>query len=560
LLAIGVIATLVVGWQVAAFANHTVSLAGSNFEIEDSVDLPLNRPSDPPPAPPGANLTVEHAAPSLDWMNVDNIRVVDAINGTGDNSFGQGSKEDTTDPTVVQDGIPPNKSDLRNFGVYLETNAAGRFLNVYWHRVQDPSGTTNMDFEFNANVCEDDGTGCSANGETPARLAGDVLIQYDLTNGGTRPELFLSKWVTAASAAADPDIPNTAGQACEASNSFPCWGDRTNLSASGDAAGSINNVPITAANSDGLGAMSARTFGEAQIDFDAIAGDDPCVGFGSAYLKSRSSDSFTAAMKDFTPPEALNFNNCGKVIIRKDTNPEDTDEDPATGPQFNYTTTNVATPATFSLGDEGVQTYTNVPLGSGKTVTETLPPPPTGGWAFVSVDCSASNLDGLGGEPASDLTINGRTVTFTLNDAADILDCTYTNELRTTSITSAQSFVPQDLATITGDPPSGFTGTVDFKLYSGNNCGATSGTLLADMPNRPLNGTTSGSFATTNNDGDDTDAGTADTIDGHTITQPGGTFSWKVDYVPGTDTVHPAQTFCKEVSTLTINNNFTPTP
>jgi hypothetical protein len=307
--------------------------------------------------------------------------VIDAINGTGDNSFGEGSKEDTTDPTVVSDGIPPNKSDLRNFGVYLEQNANGRFLNVYWHRVQDPSGTTNMDFEFNANVCEDDGDGCSDNGETPERTADDVLIQYDLTNGGTRPELFLSKWVTLESATTgDPDneIPDRASQACEANNSFPCWGKRINLTESGDAAGSINNVDIvdldttTVDETGGLntgGTISARTFGEAQIDFDAIAGDDPCVGFGSAYLKSRSSDSFTAAMKDFTPPEALNFNNCGKVIIRKDTNPEDADEDPLTGPQFNYTTTNVATPATFSLGDEGVKTFTNVPLGSGKTVT-----------------------------------------------------------------------------------------------------------------------------------------------------------------------------------------------
>ena len=27
-----------------------------------------------------------------------------------------------------------------------------------------------------------------------------------------------------------------------------------------------------------------------------------CLTFGSAYLKSRSSDSFTAALKDFVPP------------------------------------------------------------------------------------------------------------------------------------------------------------------------------------------------------------------------------------------------------------------
>ena len=86
--------------------------------------------------------------------------------------------------------IPPNKSDLLNFGVYLETNASGRFLNLFWHRVQEPKGTTNMDFEFNQSST------LSANGVTPVRTAGDVLIQYDLSQGGTNPTLFVSRWVT----------------------------------------------------------------------------------------------------------------------------------------------------------------------------------------------------------------------------------------------------------------------------------------------------------------------------------------------------------------------------
>src|SRR5262249_367694 len=59
---------------------------------------------------------------------------------------------------------------------------------------------------------------------------------------------------------------------------------------------------------------SPRTFGEAQIDFDAItAGTTGC--FASAYLKSRSSDSFTAALKDFIAPVALNI--CGTVRVIK---------------------------------------------------------------------------------------------------------------------------------------------------------------------------------------------------------------------------------------------------
>src|SRR6187200_3079781 len=112
-------------------ASHAeVSLSGSNFEIDTD-----------------ANLKVDDASPSIDWANVAEKRKADQTSGTGDNSFGQGTKEDTAVPSVVSGSIPPNKSDLLNFGVYLETTASGaRFLNLFWHRVQEPSGTTNMDF------------------------------------------------------------------------------------------------------------------------------------------------------------------------------------------------------------------------------------------------------------------------------------------------------------------------------------------------------------------------------------------------------------------------------
>ncbi len=277
---------------VPAQANHPeVSLAISNFEIDTDANLVQNDPS-----------------PSIDWASIptgtgpgQERRKSDLPTGSTDDSFGQGAKEDTLVPTVVDGSIPPNKSDLKTFGGYLEETPAGdRVLNIFWHRVQDPSGTTNMDFEFNKS------SSISTNGVTPNRTAGDVLIQYDLANGGTNPQLFLSRWVTTGP-----------GSLCEANNSTPCWGTRVNLSAAGDAVGSINTSAITAANSDGLGAISPRTFGEAQIDFNAFAQGDECVAFGSAYLKSRSSDSFTAAMKDFIAPLTLNFSLCGTVHVVK---------------------------------------------------------------------------------------------------------------------------------------------------------------------------------------------------------------------------------------------------
>jgi hypothetical protein len=286
---VGVVAALTLA--IVAIASHSeVSLPGSEFEIDTDANIKVDDP----------------APPSLDWANVAETRQTDEPSGAGDDSFGNGSKEDTAVPSVVNGSIPPNKSDLLTFGVYLEKTAAGRrFLHLYWHRVQEPSGTTNMDFEFNQSKT------ISSNSVTPVRTSGDLLVQYDLSQGGTTPELFLSRWIAVG------DAGMTAAD-CEAANKLPCWGERANLTAQGDATGSINTSPIDETESDGLGDISARTFGEASLDFDEVAPTGTaCAAFGSAYLKSRSSDSFTAAMKDFIAPEALNLAECGAIQITK---------------------------------------------------------------------------------------------------------------------------------------------------------------------------------------------------------------------------------------------------
>jgi len=253
-------------WAGVAGASHgLVSLPGSNFEIDTD-----------------ANLVVDHPPPSLDWDNVAEVVQADAPSGQLDDSFGEGTKEDDAVPTIVTGSIPPNKSDLLEFGAFQEN---GNFLHLFWSRVQDPKGTTNMDFEFNQSTTP------SANGVTPVRTPGDLLITYDLAKGGTIPELALRFWTGSA------------------------WGAPMDLDASGAAAGSINTSPIPA--SGGLGPYDPRTFGEASIDLSVIFDPNECFSFGSAYLKSRASDSFTAALKDFIAPQSVTISNCGSLVITK---------------------------------------------------------------------------------------------------------------------------------------------------------------------------------------------------------------------------------------------------
>lgn len=377
-----------------AQASHPeVSLAGSNFEIDTN-----------------ANLVVDDGAPSLDWAGVTENRKADLPTGSGDDSFGQGSKEDTPVPSVVDGSIPPNKSDLKNFGTYLETTANGtKFLHMFWHRVQDPSGTTNMDFEFNQSST------ISANNVTPVRTAGDLLIQYDLSQGGTNPVLWVSSWITTG-----------AGNQCAASNAVPCWSTRNNLTSAGNATGSINTTAISAGAADGLGAISARTFGEASVNFTALTGGlGTCVSFGSAYLKSRSSDSFSAAMKDFIAPAPTNISNCGSVTIRKETLPEENPNVTSFGFTKAFTTSPVV-PNTFNLTDDGVKVIPGVLTGQAGTVSEDLPPD---GWDLLSINCSASSA---GANVTTDVAT--RTVSFNLASATDTVDCTFTNRPRGTII------------------------------------------------------------------------------------------------------------------------------
>jgi hypothetical protein len=574
-LALGALLALLVGVQVAQ-AEHTtghtlVSLAGSNFEIDQDANLKVDHDGTVPAADP---------LPAMDdWASIDpgtsadgaEVRKPDKDPGPDDDSFGQGSKEDTLDPTVVDGSIPPNKSDLTNFGVYLETVGNQKFLNLFWHRVQDPSGTTNMDFEFNRNKCEiDPDTGeptedseCNTNGgipTTPVRTAGDLLIQYDLANGGTNPELFLSEWV-----ATGPK------SLCEAANSTPCWGDRINLSDAGEATGSINTSAIPAAESDGLGDVSPRTFGEAQVDFDAlVSGTGGCVSFGSAYLKSRSSDSFTAAMKDFIAPASLGLNNCAQVVIRKQTLP---DEDPNTT-QFTYThdlktdpalvdnqqTSDINEATQFKLTDDGVFSNTDVLQNTAADTTYEVDESgiPTG-YNLTDIKC---DLDEGQANPSVGVTptinVAAGTVTFSIDSPDDYLDCTYFNTRRQSSITTAQSFFPNDTATITGVNMA-FDGSVSFELHKGV-LGDTQGETCANTTD-PVVYTQTVTNANLVNPNSTPASRTASTTNGvpndaqadySILAADAGSFYWEVFYNGVTD---PDVTSCVENSTVSPINN-----
>src|SRR5262249_4702583 len=105
------------------------TLPGSTFEID-------------------GNLIVNGGAGALDWANAPQLQTAtDMPQGQTDNSFGQGTKENTAVPSVVDGSIPNNKSDLTHFYVASEASAANHiFMYLAWERA-NTLGTANIDFE-----------------------------------------------------------------------------------------------------------------------------------------------------------------------------------------------------------------------------------------------------------------------------------------------------------------------------------------------------------------------------------------------------------------------------
>src|SRR6266568_117613 len=301
------------------------------------------------------NLVVDHAG-DTDWANAPNRVIgVDQSSGSADNAFGQGTKEDNPAVTVV------------NGSIQLNQNATTGFTN-----------TTTGPVTLN-------------------RTPGDILITYDFGGSGT-PSLGLLKWITSA---------NGTVANCFSANALPCWGKRVDLSAAGFAEGAVNAATVT----DPIANTSLTTglFGEAAVNLTSAGVFPPgtCEAFGSTFLKSRSSTSFTAEIKDFIAPQPVSISNCGTVKIHKVTeNGNGT---------FGYTATGGLSPTTFTLSNGGLRTYSGVPIGSYTVTESTLP----AGWTLKSLVCTANGT-------GTTATPSGATVSIGMAGGG-VVDCTYTN-------------------------------------------------------------------------------------------------------------------------------------
>jgi hypothetical protein len=427
---LAIAAVLAMGLAVTLAPASVANLTGSTFEGNDG------------------NLVVNTAG-NTDWSNAPSrVRGDDLTSGSTDNAFGQGTKEDSASVSVVTGSIPPQKSDLTRFYVASEFASNSNFLYLAWER-SNVLGSANMDFEINQ-ATQPNLTTTGA--KTLVRTAGDILITFDFTNGGGNPVLGLLKWVTSGPASQ-----------CFSANSVPCWGNRVDLTAAGFAEGAVNTVSVSEPIAGG--SLAALTFGEAAVNLTAsgVFPAGTCEAFGSVFLKSRSSASFPAEVKDFVAPQPVNISNCGAVRIIKHTDPRGLNQDfgftstiPATS-----TCTLDATPASFTLNDSAgvdpapnagsanTENCVNVQAGSGYTVTEGADP---ANFAFESLSCTATGS-------GTSVTTSGKTATFTIAPNG-LVTCVYTNKIQLGAIQVTKTY--KHAASGAGDhPQSGVSFTVN---------------------------------------------------------------------------------------------------
>jgi hypothetical protein len=182
-------------------------LSGSTFEGNDG------------------NLVVDGAG-QTDWPNAPGfVRGLDLPSGSGDDAFGQGTKEDDTAVTIVNGSIPPNKNDLIRFYSGFETIGSSSFLYLAWIRAVN-IGAANIDFELNQASQPSFALPAGANSVkvTLNRTVGDLLISYSFGGSGT-PTIMARKWITSGTC--------DNGQAA---TSAGCWNVASNVSGAGPSA------------------------------------------------------------------------------------------------------------------------------------------------------------------------------------------------------------------------------------------------------------------------------------------------------------------------------------
>src|SRR2546426_4566085 len=244
------------------------------------------------------NLTVDHPVPPaepIDWFsNPFPAALTTFTDATGqtDDAFGLGSKETAQSSWVCTTGSAPAKDDIVSeisingaapvageigFRFFPVNGVQKQFLYADWSRLSN-NGDAHIDYEFN----QADPATNPANPNCPnlpRRTPGDLVISFDTQNGGATINVTAFKWDG-----------NTFAPLSLGSQGI-LWD------------GAVNTVPSIS----GLTVIGTNLFGELSLNVTDTIGEIPCNGVLFVSMKTRSSTSLSAELKDRTRVRPLSF-------------------------------------------------------------------------------------------------------------------------------------------------------------------------------------------------------------------------------------------------------------
>jgi hypothetical protein len=246
------------------------------------------------------DLAVDHSVPPvepIDWLSTPfpaSLTTFTDATGQGDDIFGLGSKENDQSTWVCTTGSAPQKDDIVNQLTVPQssTPVAGevafrfvgskQFLYANWSRLSN-NGDAHIDYEFNQ-LDAANSPASPACSQLAKRTAGDFLISFDtdLQHNAISVSAFVWNGTTFVQLAIG--------------SQGVLWD------------GAVNQGPITGLTplNTSLSNVS-NLFGELALDVTDTIGTIPCNEVLHVSMKSRSSTSITAELKDRTRALPVNF-------------------------------------------------------------------------------------------------------------------------------------------------------------------------------------------------------------------------------------------------------------
>lgn len=212
----------------------------------------------------------------LDWSSPPPGLVTFSDPPTGnDDLFAAGSKELNHTNWVCISGKTPAKDDIVNGAVAFRIVEGHQFVYLRFERA---SGSGDAHIALELNQSNEPHPACPT---LTRRSPGDLIITFDTAQGGAKISMRLFRWEGDSDSGSLVEI--SAGKRGET------WD------------GALNQ-----------GGKNSGTLGEASIDLTAAIGSSACTQFSTAHLKSRTVQSISSDLRDFTASAAIS--NAGETL------------------------------------------------------------------------------------------------------------------------------------------------------------------------------------------------------------------------------------------------------